>query len=113
MSQGVIAWPQVRRIPMKTSKRKYRVKIGACGGLGDPIAPPPLGLDGGPAPTQSGGWGREEGGKGGGEGGVAGGGEGGAVAGGEGGGGEEGGVPEEEGVMEEGRPTGRRRRRRG
>ena len=50
LSQGVIAWPQVRRIPMKTSKKsrkkKKLQKIGACGGPWDPISPPhghPLG----------------------------------------------------------------------
>ena len=41
MSQGVIAWPQVRRIPMKTSKKSQKnpEKIGACGGPGTPSPP--------------------------------------------------------------------------
>ncbi len=52
LSHGVIAWPQVRRIPMKTSKKSHKKedpapkRIGACGGPWDPIAPPhgyPLG----------------------------------------------------------------------
>ena len=50
LSQGVIAWPQVPRIPMKTSKKSHKKrkpeKIGACGGPWDPIPPPhgyPLG----------------------------------------------------------------------
>ena len=58
MSPGGIAWPHVRRVPVKTTdksrtkqakkrqKRKTIQKIGACGGPWDPISPPhghPLG----------------------------------------------------------------------
>ena len=41
MLQGVIAWPQVRRAPMKTSKKspKKSEKIGACGVPWDPSPP--------------------------------------------------------------------------